>query len=77
MILPRPPDMLVPPMTTAAMASISKRLPALAAATAIRLEEYSQLVKPHIRPLIMKTAIFTPSTLTPARRALVSLLPTA
>ena len=77
MTLPRPPDMLVPPMATAAIASISNRLPALAAATAIRLEEYSQLVKPHSRPVIINTAILTRSTLTPDRRADVSLLPTA
>ena len=37
-ILPRPPLMDVPPMATAAMASISKRLPALAEATAITRE---------------------------------------
>ena len=77
MILPRPPDMEAPPMATAAMASISKALPALAAATAMTLEEYSQLVKPHSTPVMVKTETLTRLTFTPSSRAETSLLPMA
>ena len=74
--LPEPPDMEVPPTTTAAIASISAPSPE------VQVPEYRRdamvmPARPAIRPLKLNTTNLTLAVLIPENLAAVSLPPTA
>ena len=69
--------MLMPPMTTAAMAYISLLLPMVAGSTEPFMASHMKVLTPQRRPVIVYTATCVHSTLMPARRAARSLLPMA
>jgi hypothetical protein len=74
---PRPPNRLVPPITAAAIASISSVLPPAFRSTLCRREASTIPPSPAMKPEIMKTMIRIRGTLIPARRAASALPPTA
>ena len=74
---PRPPKRLVPPMTAAAIASISSVPPPAFRSALLRRATRTMPPSPDIAPEIMKTRILIRATLIPARRAASALPPTA
>ena len=74
--LPEPPDMEVPPMTTAAMASISAALPEVQVPE-YRREAMVTPARPASVPLMAKTVNLTFAVLMPENFAAVLLPPTA
>ena len=76
-ISPRPPNRLVPPMTAAAIASISSVPPPAFRSTLFRRGASTMPPSPDMQPEIMKTRIRIRATLIPARRAASALPPTA
>ena len=73
---PEPPDIEVPPTTTAAMASISAALPEVQVPE-YRREAMVMPARPAIRPLKLYTVNLTFAVLMPENLAAVSLPPTA
>ena len=69
--------MLMPPMTTAAMAYISLLLPMVAGSTEPLIASHMKVLTPQSRPVMVYTATWVHSTLMPARRAAFSLEPMA
>src|SRR4029453_414465 len=74
---PRPPKRLVPPITAAAMASISSVPPPAFRSTLLRRAARTTPPSPAIPPEIMKTITLTRATLMPARRAASAFPPRA